>query len=99
MSDLSINNRCPDCRIVLNASGTCPRCKGQVKPRDTPTKTRYKKRGISDLGTLRGEAFYAEFCRVFNVLEVKISREAMEWWDCRCAMVKVQHRLGRWCVF
>ncbi len=83
MSDLSINNRCPECRIVLQL-GKCQRCKRQVKPkppnsgyRGFPARTREK----SDLGKLHGEAFYAEFNRVFNVPEVKISRDAMEYWE------------------
>lgn len=83
MSDLSINNRCPYCRIVLQL-GKCPRCKKQVKPkppnssyRGYPARAREK----SDLGTLHGDAFFAEFCRVFDIPEVKISREAMDYWE------------------
>lgn len=84
MSDLSINNRCPDCRIVLTFSGKCPRCKVQVKPkaphsgyRGHPARLREK----SCLGTLHGEKFYKEFDNVFAISAVKISREAMEKWD------------------
>jgi hypothetical protein len=81
MSDLSVNNRCPDCRRVLTSNGRCARCKIQVKPR---TKGLGYTRGYqerSNLGKIHSEAFYKEFDRVFKLTETKLSLYAMEWWE------------------
>ena len=85
-SDLSENNRCPDCRIVLLYNGKCSRCKAQVKPRPVGIGYPPSKRGILPLHEINGnkphgEAFFKAFDNEFNLPPQKISRCALEWWE------------------